>query len=114
MATPVLSNLDFGSAAKIVNLPAPSAGGDAANKTYVDGAVTGASPKRFQATIGDGVLTQIDVVHALNTKDLLVAVYIVSSGIVVQCDTTMFDVNTVRLNFAVAPATNTLRVVILG
>lgn len=34
-------NLDLGSVAKIINVPAPSSAGDAANKAYVDAAVVG-------------------------------------------------------------------------
>jgi hypothetical protein len=42
MATkPVLVDLDFGSNAKVINLPTPTAGGDAATKSYVDSAIEG-------------------------------------------------------------------------
>ncbi len=41
MSKPVLSDLDFGSAAKVLNLPAPTAAGDAATKSYVDSMVEG-------------------------------------------------------------------------
>lgn len=37
----IASDLDFNSIAKILNLPTPSAGGDAVNKAYVDSAVEG-------------------------------------------------------------------------
>lgn len=41
MARSILTNLDFNSAAKAVNLPTPTAAGDAATKGYVDSAVEG-------------------------------------------------------------------------
>lgn len=42
MAKPVLSDLDFQSTAKLLNLPTPSASGDAASKSYVDTAIASA------------------------------------------------------------------------
>ena len=42
MSKPVLSDLDFQSAAKPINLPTPSASGDAASKSYVDTAIASA------------------------------------------------------------------------
>lgn len=41
MAKPILTDLDFGSNAKVINLPAPTGTGDAANKAYVDSLVEG-------------------------------------------------------------------------
>lgn len=45
MSKPILSNHDFGSVAKVINLPAPTAAGDAATKAYVDAAVEGLKDK---------------------------------------------------------------------
>lgn len=45
MAKDVLSDLNMGGIAKVTNLPTPTAGGDAVNKTYVDNAVEGLSWK---------------------------------------------------------------------
>lgn len=41
MAKLILTNLDFNSVAKVVNLPAPTGAADAATKSYVDSAVEG-------------------------------------------------------------------------
>lgn len=41
MPRSILTNLDFGNVAKVVNLPNPSAAQDAATKSYVDSAVEG-------------------------------------------------------------------------
>lgn len=70
--------------------------------------------KRFAQTIGDGSLTQIDVTHNLGTTDVVVAVFIVSSGLEVLCDVTRTSTTVVRLNFASAPALNALRVVVIA
>lgn len=72
-------------------------------------------PKRYQATIGDGSATQIDVTHNLNTRDVVVEVYRNSGNYdTVLCDVGRTTVNAVRLNFAAAPASNALRVVVLA
>lgn len=42
MAKPVLSDLDFNSVAKLLNLPTPAAAGDATSKNYVDTAIAAA------------------------------------------------------------------------
>lgn len=41
MSKPILVDLDFGSATKILNLPTPTGAGDAAPKSYVDSAIEG-------------------------------------------------------------------------
>lgn len=72
-------------------------------------------PKRYQATIGDGSATQIDVTHNFNTRDVVVEVYRNSGNYdTVLCDVGRTSTNAVRLNFATAPAANALRVVILA
>lgn len=68
--------------------------------------------KRFAATFGDGSATQYDLTHNLGTLDVVVQVYVVSSGATVICDVSRISTTVVRLNFAAAPATNTLRAVV--
>lgn len=65
-------------------------------------------------TIGDNSATQIDCTHNLGTKEVVVSVRQASDDVEVECDVTHFSTTVVRLNFAVAPATNALKVVILG
>lgn len=72
-------------------------------------------PKRYAATIGDGSATQIDVTHNFNSRDVVVEVYRNSGNYdTVLCDVGRTSVNAVRLNFASAPASNALRVVVLA
>lgn len=54
------------------------------------------------------------VTHSLNTSTVIVQVYVTSTGAQVECDVTITDANTVTLNFATAPAINTLTVVVIG
>lgn len=71
-------------------------------------------PQRKTFTIGDNSATQIDCTHSLGTKEVITQVRQASDDVVVECDVTNFSTNVVRLNFATAPATNALKVVILG
>lgn len=65
-------------------------------------------------TIGDNSSTQIDVTHSLGTKEVITQVRQASDDAVVECDITNFSTSVTRLNFAVAPATNAIKVVVLG
>ena len=52
--------------------------------------------------------------HNLNTTDVIVEVFEVSTGITVYCDVTRTSANAVSLGFSVTPTTNQYRVVVLG
>jgi hypothetical protein len=72
-------------------------------------------PRRAQATIGDGSSTQFDVNHNFATRDVIVQVFQASGSYEqVNCDVSLPTVNTSRLNFASAPASNAYRVVVMG
>jgi hypothetical protein len=45
MARKFFANADFQGVSKVINLPSPTAAGDAANKGYVDSAIEGLAPK---------------------------------------------------------------------
>ncbi len=71
--------------------------------------------KRAQGTVGDGSQTQFDVSHNFNTRDVIVQVYQNSGNYEqVNCDVSYPTVNTARLNFAAAPASNAYRVVVMA
>lgn len=70
--------------------------------------------RKFTATIGDNSATQIDVTHNFGTKEVMTQVRQASDDAVVECDVTNFSTNVVRLNFAVAPASSALKVVVIG
>lgn len=71
--------------------------------------------KRAQGTIGDGSTTQIDVTHNFATRDIIVQVFQASGNYEqVHCDVSLPNTNTARLNFAAAPASNSLRVVVMA
>ena len=69
---------------------------------------------RYAATIGDNTNTAIAVTHNLGTEDVIVEVYDASTKETVICDVDRTGTNEVTLTFSAAPATNSLRVVIIG
>lgn len=81
------------------------------NTISIDTAVTA---RRFAATVGDGTSTSLTVTHSFGNSDVLTQVRQVSDNAVVECDITNTSTNAVTLAFAVAPATNSLRVVVIG
>jgi hypothetical protein len=79
------------------------------NTISVDTAVV---VRKFAQTIGDGSATSIVVTHSLGTTDCTVQVYQVADGVQVECDITRTSTSQVTLGFALAPASNSLRVVV--
>lgn len=75
---------------------------------------TGFTKKKNFTNIGDGSATQIDLTHNLGTTDVTVRPYLASGGATYNCQVSTPDGNTVRLNFAVAPASNLLKCAVVG
>lgn len=70
--------------------------------------------RKASATIGDGSSTSIVVTHSLGTVDIICQVRDISTGALVECDNTANSTTQVTLAFAVAPASNSYRVVVLA
>lgn len=70
--------------------------------------------KRFQQTIGDGTATSFALNHNLNTRDVVVEVYDSVTYDTYIVDVKRTTVNQVTINVNPAPATGSLRVVILA
>lgn len=69
---------------------------------------------RFTVTLGNGSLTSLVANHALATSDVIVSVRDATSLVEVDCEIEHTDANNVTLKFAVAPATNAIKVVVIG
>lgn len=86
--------------------------------TAFDGFIWQQFARKKASTVGDGVSTQIDVPHDLNTLDVQVEVYTNASPWDTisppACVVERLDPDTVRLTFIVAPAVDEFRVVITG
>ena len=65
-------------------------------------------------TIGDGSATSIACTHSLGTKDVTVQVRDASTDAIVECDVVNTSTTVTTLSFAVAPASNAIKVVIIG
>lgn len=70
--------------------------------------------RKYAATIGDGSTTAITVTHGLGTKDITVSIREVSGDAHVLCDITSTSTTQATFTFAVAPASNSLRVTVHG
>ncbi len=85
------------------------------------GATTAGSAKtnlgfmtRYVVSIGDGTATSYTVTHNLGTLDVIVQVYLVSSGEEILTDVARATIDTVTVSFSAAPTTNQYRVVVIG
>ena len=70
--------------------------------------------KKYAETIGDGSATSYDVTHGFGTRDVEVSVYDTATYEEVIVDITRATTNKVTIDFAVAPSTNSYRVVVVG
>lgn len=74
-----------------------------------------AATSKFATTLSTSA-TSYTVTHGLGTQDVTVAVYSISGGnyTQVECDVTLTSSTQLTLAFAVAPSSNTIRVVVTG
>lgn len=70
--------------------------------------------RKYAANIGNAALTTIPVVHNLGTRDVTVSVHDATTYEQVYPDVFKTDANTVNLVFAVAPAANAYRAIVVG
>ena len=64
--------------------------------------------------VGNGAATSFAITHNLGTRDVVVNVYDNATYDTVEVDVVRTDTNTVTVSFAVAPASNAYRAVIIG
>lgn len=70
--------------------------------------------RKFAIAIGNGAALSYLVTHNLNSLDVVISVYLVSTGEQVLVDMVRTSVNTATIAFSVAPATGAYRVVVVG
>lgn len=72
-------------------------------------------PHKFSQTIGDGTTTSFVITHSLNTQDVHIMVRQAASPFgMVECDMSATSTTTATIAFAVAPAANAYRVIVIG
>jgi hypothetical protein len=82
--------------------------------TQFSGAGGTGTVNKSAGLIGDGSTTAIVYTHGLGTDDVGIHVYRVSDNLEVWCDKARTSTTQCTLTFATAPATNAMRVVVLG
>jgi len=90
---------------KITELAPGTAGTDAVNVNQL----TAGSPQGFSANVGDGVASTFNVVHSLNTTDVLIQVYEVATGDQWFVETSTSGVNAIDVTFGFVPTTDQFR-----
>jgi hypothetical protein len=70
--------------------------------------------KKYSTLIGDGAATSIAVTHSLGTRDVLVEIYDAATYETVFVDVVRTSTSVVTVTFAVAPASNAYRAVVIG
>ena len=82
-----------------------------ATNVNIDTAVV---PRKYTALIGDNSSASIAVTHSLGNQWVMAYVIEVATLSVVECDITLTSSSVTTFSFSVAPATNALRVIIVG
>ena len=94
-----------------VKLPASSGLATDASGLKVDATI----PRKYAGTIGDAASTSIVVTHNLGTQDVHVTLRAAASPYDIQyASVECTSTNTVTCKFATAPATNSIRVTVIG
>jgi hypothetical protein len=86
----------------------------AAGGTQGSGVTTPALARKVSKVVGNGVDTSFTLVHAFNTREVLIQVYDSSSYDTVIADTIRTDADTVTVQFSIAPSSNAFTIVVIG
>ena len=111
--TVVQSNIDIATAAATAGAAIKGISGyDSADFTVDTTGWVQLSNKTFTASIGNGSATSYTITHNLNSFDVIVQLYDLSSYDTIYADVVRTSANVVTVNFTTAPTTNDIRVLI--
>jgi hypothetical protein len=82
--------------------------------TQGSGVSTPALARKVSKVVGNGTDTSFTLVHAFNTREVLIQVYDSSSYDTVIADTIRTDADTVTVQFSSAPSSNAFTIVVIG
>lgn len=105
------SNLDFVQIGAATSYAAGTGIVIAGNVVSVDTSVVA---RKASGSIGNGAATVFTVTHNLNTLDVSVQVFDNATTETIECDVTRNSTSQVTIGFAVAPANNAYRVLVVG
>ena len=110
--TIVQSNVDLATAAATDGAAIKGISGyDSADFSVTSGFVSLAT-KTYKALIGNGTLTTIPVTHGLNSQDLIIQLFDASTNETVYADVVRTSASQVDVSFSVAPASNSIKILI--
>ena len=110
--TIVQSNVDLATAAATSGATIKGISGyDSADFSVTAGFVSLAT-KTYKALIGNGTLTTIPVTHGLNSQDLIIQLFDASTNETVYADVVRTSASQVDVSFSVAPASNSIKILI--
>lgn len=72
----------------------------------------GLAARSWSGSIGDGATTSIQITHGLNTEDVIIQLYDNTSKETVYADVTRDSTTTATIDFATAPASSAIRVLV--
>lgn len=70
--------------------------------------------RKFSTSVGNSASTQFTITHNLGTRDVQVQIYDNATYDTIETDVVRTSANAVQITFAVAPATDAYRVVVVG
>lgn len=94
---------------KVTELGPGTVGTDAVNLNQL----TANAPQGFSATIGDGAASTFNVVHSLNTTDVMAQVFEVSTGDAWLVEISTSGVNAIDVTFGFVPTAGQFRVQVI-
>ena len=111
--TRVQSNIDLATAAATDAAAVKGISGyDSADFAVTANGWVQLATKQYVTSIGNASATSYTVTHNLNSKDVMVQLYDVSSDDTVIADVARTSVDVVTVDFSTAPATNDIRVLV--